>query len=84
MVFELCRVLKAAGFKKAPTKVMPNWLVRVFGLFDTTTKQMAQLIGDERYTSADKARQILGWKGRNVEESIIETANQLKDMGLSK
>jgi dihydroflavonol-4-reductase len=81
---ELCRTLRKAGFKKAPTKVMPNWLVKVFGLFDATTRQMSQLIGDERYTSADKARKVLGWKGRNVEESILDTANQLKEMGMSK
>ena len=81
---ELCRVLNSAGFKKAPTKVMPNWMVRVFGLFDATTMQMAQLIGNERFTSADKARKLLGWKGRKVEQSILDTATQLKEMGLSK
>lgn len=81
---ELCRILRAAGFKKAPTRVMPNWLVKVFGLFDATTRQMSQLIGDEHYTSADKARKVLGWKGRDVEESILATAKQLKEMGLSK
>ncbi len=81
---ELCRVLNSAGFKKAPTKVMPNWMVRVFGLFDATTRQMAQLIGNERFTSADKARKLLGWKGRKVEQSILDTATQLKEMGLSK
>jgi dihydroflavonol-4-reductase len=81
---ELCRVLNSADFKKAPTKVMPNWMVRVFGLFDANTRQMAQLIGNERFTSADKARKLLGWKGRKVEQSILDTANQLKEMGLSK
>ena len=81
---ELCRILNEAGFKKAPTRVMPNWLVKVFGLFDATTRQMSQLIGDERFTSADKARKILGWKGRDVKESILATASQLKEMGLSK
>lgn len=81
---ELCRILREAGFKKAPTRVMPNWLVKVFGLFDATTRQMSQLIGDERFTSADKARKILGWKGRDVKESILATASQLKEMGLSK
>ena len=83
-LIELCTILNKAGFKKAPTKKMPNWLVKVFGLFDAPTKQISELLDAERFTPADKAKTVLGWQARDVRQSIIETAEQLKSMGLSK
>ena len=83
-LIELCTLLKQAGFKKAPTKKMPNWLVKIFGMFDAPTKQISELLDAERFTPADKAKKILGWQARDVRQSIIETAEQLKSMGLSK
>ena len=83
-LIELCTILNEAGFKKAPTKKMPNWLVKIFGLFDAPTKQISELLDAERFTPADKAKSVLGWQARDVRQSIIETANQLKSMGLSK
>ena len=63
---------------------MPNWLVKIFGLFDAPTKQISELLDAERLTPAVKAKSVLGWQARDVRQSIIETANQLKSMGLSK
>ena len=83
-LIELCTLLNQAGFKKAPTKKMPNWLVKIFGMFDAPTKQISELLDAERFTPADKAKKILGWQARDVRQSIIETAEQLKSMGLSK
>ena len=79
---DICQNLREAGYNKAPTRVMPNWLVRMIGLVDGEIKQIASLLGEERYTPADKARDILKWKPRDVTGSIIETAHQLKERGL--
>jgi dihydroflavonol-4-reductase len=35
-------------------------------------------------TKATKAKDILGWNPRPSEDSILEIANQIKDMGLIK
>ena len=83
-LIELCTLLNKAGFKKAPTKKMPNWLVKIFGMFDAPTKQISELLDAERFTPADKAKNVLSWQARDVRQSIIETAEQLKSMGLSK
>jgi hypothetical protein len=56
---------------------MPNWLVKVFGLFDAPTKQISQLLDSERFTPSTKAQNELGWKSRDIKESILETAEQL-------
>ncbi|MGC6517675.1 MAG: SDR family oxidoreductase [Candidatus Puniceispirillaceae bacterium] len=83
-LIDLCRILNQAGYKKAPLRKMPNWLVKIFGLFDAPTKQISQLLDSERFTPSDKIKANLGWQSRDVKESILDTASQLKAMGLSK
>lgn len=83
-LIELCQILNQAGYKKAPLRKMPNWLVKVFGLFDAPTKQISELLDAERFTPADKAKAQLGWQARDLNQSILETAAHLKQMGLSK
>ena len=83
-LIELCQILNEAGYKKAPLRKMPNWLVKIFGLFDAPTKQISELLDAERFTPADKAKSELGWQARDLNQSILETAAQLKQMGLSK
>ena len=83
-LIELCTILNQAGFKKAPVRKMPNWMVKVFGLFDAPTRQISELLDSERFTPADKAKKTLGWTSRDLTGSILDTANQLKSMGMSK
>ena len=83
-LIELTTFLNKAGYKKAPQRKMPNWLVKVFGMFDAPTKQISQLLDAERFTPADKAKKVLGWQPRNLEETILETAEQMRALGLSK
>ena len=83
-LIELTTFLNKAGYKKAPLRKMPNWLVKVFGLFDAPTKMISQLLDVERFTPADKAKKVLSWQPRDIEESIIETAEQMRALGLSK
>lgn len=81
---EFCEVLREAGHRKAPTRNMPDFLVRLFGLFDPATKQIAEMLGEERFTPADKAKEILNWQPRDARISIRETANQIIELGLAK
>ena len=79
---DVAAVLKDAGYKKAPSRIMPNWLVRFLGLFDSTTRQMADMIGQENFTPADKARELLGWDPRPAADSLRDTAAQIADKGM--
>lgn len=79
-LIELTTILNKAGYKKAPLRKMPNWLVKVIGLFDAPTKQISQLLDSERFTPSTKARNDLGWSARDMEGSIIETAAQLTSL----
>jgi len=84
-LIELTTILNKAGYKKAPLRKMPNWLVKVFGLFDAPTKQISQLLDSERFTPSTKAQTELGWQSRNINDSILETAKQIQSfMSVSK
>jgi len=83
-LIELCTILNQAGYKKSPTRKMPNWLVKLFGLLDAPTKQISQLLDAERYTPADKAKAVLGWQARDLNDSILETAAQLQAFETAK
>jgi dihydroflavonol-4-reductase len=84
-LIELTTVLNKAGYKKAPVRKMPNWLVKAFGLFDAPTKFISQLLDIERFTPSTKAQTVLGWQARDIEGSILETAEQIQSfMSVSK
>ena len=82
-LIELTTILNKAGYKKAPLRKMPNWLVKMFGLFDAPTKQISQLLDSERFTPSTKAHTVMGWQAREIEGSILETAEQISSF-LSK
>ena len=81
---EFSAVLRAAGYEKAPSREMPNWLVKFLGLFDPPTRQMSQMIGKEKITPSDKAKKLLGWKPRPADESLRDAAAQIVEKGMVK
>lgn len=74
---ELCEILRRAGYDKVSVRELPNWLVKLIGLFMPESRQIALMVGHARYTPADKARKVLGWKPRAAADSLLETAAQL-------
>lgn len=63
--------------KKASTKAVPNWVVKLAGLFDAKAKALAPMLGVNRKASNEKAKTILGWKPRTSEEALIATVESL-------
>lgn len=84
---EIAEVLRArlgAIAKRVPTRVLPNWLVRLAALRESAVKQILPELGKMKSASSDKARRILGWAPRSNEEAIIATAESLLRLGLLK
>ena len=79
---EVSAMMRENGFEKAPERVLPNFMVKLAGLFNPELKQLSSFVGKEMYTASDKPKEILGWKPRPAGESLIETAQQLADKGL--
>ncbi|WP_246143070.1 SDR family oxidoreductase [Tenacibaculum adriaticum] len=63
--------------KKVTKKVLPNWLVKILSNFKPELKSVASQVGIIKTISNEKAKKILGWKPRNKEIIITDTANSL-------
>jgi dihydroflavonol-4-reductase len=69
---------------KVPTKEIPNWIIRLTGLFSNKFDMILPHLGHVKSASNEKAKKLLGWKPRPVEEAIVMTAKSLIDLGLVK
>ncbi len=69
------RLGSAAG--KVPTRVAPDFLVRLLARFDGSVRSIVGDLGKRSWISSDKARATLGWTTRPIESSIEDTARSL-------
>jgi len=86
-MLDIAKVLKSrmgASAKKVPTRQLPNWLVRLAALRDPAVKQILPELGKMKNATNEKARRLLGWAPRSIEESIVATAESLVRLGLLK
>jgi len=81
-IHEVAVILRDAGFNKTPKLVFPKWLMKIVAFFRKDLALMIPMIGRRRDVSSVKAKDLLGWKPIKAEVSIIDTAEQLRDLGL--
>lgn len=81
-VAEILRRRMGEAAAKVPTKVLPNWVVRLGALKDPRMKGVVSLLGINLNCSSEKAIRLLGWKPRSAEEAIVATARSLLQLGL--
>ena len=82
---KIAKLLKDNGFKKAPSIVVPVWLAKFLANFNKELKVAVPFMGKVRSVSkSTKAKDVLGWNPRPAEESILDVANQINEMGLIK
>jgi nucleoside-diphosphate-sugar epimerase len=82
---EIARVLRERmgdAARRVPTKVLPDWIVRLVSLFDPTVALIVPELGKSKNATNEKARRVLGWAPRSNEDSIIATAESLVRLGL--
>jgi len=82
---DIAKLLKDNGFKKAPSISVPVWLAKFLANFNKELKITVPYMGKVRSLSkTSKAKDVLGWNPRPAEESVLDIANQIKEMGLIK
>jgi len=84
-MLDIARVLKARlgdAAKRVPTRQLPNWLVRIVGLFDPTVRPMLPLLDNTRHATSAKAERVLRWTPISREDAIIATAESLIRFGI--
>ena len=86
-LFEIAKVLKermGEAAKRVPLRELPNWVVRLAAIFDSSVKQILPELGTVKNATNAKARRVLGWSPRSNEEAILATAQSLVQLGLLK
>ena len=81
---EVGKTLNEAGFKKSPTKELPNFLVKIMSLFVGELKTLLSALDRKGDIDKTKAERFFNWEYISTEQSVTETAQQLQDMGLTK
>jgi len=67
---------------RAPTRELPNWLVRLVAIFDREIRSITPELGQHKEATNEKARDLLGWVPRPPEDAIVATAESLIRLGL--
>ena len=81
---DVAKILRDNGFNKAPAFGVPVWLAKILANFNKELKLTLPYLGRKRSIKNTKAKEILGWDPRPAEESILDIANQMKDLGMLK
>ena len=69
---EIGRILKDNGFKKAPTRVVPNFLLGFLALFLKDIALFKDRLGKSQITKSDNAKNLLGWKPEYTFETLMD------------
>lgn len=77
----LQRHFTSRGYR-VPTRILPDWLIRLVALFIPKTKPVVQTIGWTYSLSTEQAKSILGWQARPYERTILDMAESLIEHGL--
>ena len=81
---EVADILRKNNFKKAPKYVVPNIFIKIFALFDKEAKLALDRLGKKYTLHSNNAKNILNWKPSSIEETIINTAKQLRKLKIIK
>lgn len=70
--------------KRAPTRVLPNVLVKLTAWFDPAVAMVTPDLGKYKILSNEKATSLLGWKPRSNVDALVAAAESLVKFGLVK
>lgn len=76
--------LPNAETKKVPSFVLPDWFLKIAGIFDKGIGMIVPELSRLRPASNAKAKNDLGWIPRNAKEAVLSGAESLKTTGRLK
>jgi dihydroflavonol-4-reductase len=74
---DIARILRDALGADVPSAEIPDELLREAAKTNPALEPTAREVGNFRHLSADKARRVLGWRPRPLEETVVDTARSL-------
>ncbi|MES2742528.1 MAG: NAD-dependent epimerase/dehydratase family protein [Pseudomonadota bacterium] len=82
---DVAAMLRAAlgdAARKAPTRTMPDFVLRLVALFDRPARFVTPLLGRRHVFTSAKAQTMLGWRPRPAAETVAEAARSAIAHGL--
>ncbi|KAJ6031139.1 nucleoside-diphosphate-sugar epimerase [Penicillium herquei] len=70
--------------KRCPTRSIPDFVVKIMGLFDSSIALVVPMLGHTFVGSVDKATSVLGWKPRPSVDAVVAAGESLYNLGLVK
>ena len=67
---------------KVATKPFPDWVLRMAAIVNPMARQVVSDLGKVRASTSEKARRVLGWQPRSVEDTLRATVDSLVGLGL--
>lgn len=83
-IAETLRARMGEAARRAPTKELPNWMLRIASLSDPAVRQIIPELGKRKNATSEKARRLLGWSPRSREDALVATAESLVRLRLLK
>jgi dihydroflavonol-4-reductase len=74
---EILRDRLGDAASKVPTRTIPDFVVRGMAIFDGGIRSIVGTLGKRSELSSEKARSVLGWSPRPIEDTIAETGESL-------
>lgn len=72
---------KSRGYR-VPTTKLPGFLMRVSALFDKTLRMVVPDLGRRENVSSARAREVLGWTPRPLEDMVVAMAESMIEYGV--
>lgn len=70
--------------KKCPTRGIPNFIMKLLGLFDPSIAMVVPQLSQSFVASNEKATSLLGWTPRSNVDAVVATGESLLKLGLVK
>ncbi len=83
-IADLLRQAVPEAARRVPTRMLPDWVLRLVALFDGSVRQLTPELGKFKNATGEKAKRLLGWEPRSREDAILATAESLIKYGLLK
>lgn len=81
---DILRATLGPQAQRVTTRNVPDWLVRVAAHFNPLAKAVVDELGSVRNQDASHAKAMLNWATRPVEQSIVDSARCLVELGIVK
>lgn len=66
---------------EVPKRFVPDLVVRGMAIFDPSVRSIVGQLGRKVEMSSEKAKSMLGWSSRSIEETIVDCARSMLDGG---